>query len=170
MMFIRPRQSRLGNRGFPICHLDTKGFPSLSNSLTKTRMLRVVLPDPGSVMLVSLVRRSSAIVIDAIGGSKASALRFYRYLASNLFDPYHPRTSRHARTRPQVAAEASWRLASWRLASWQLTSWRLTGAGRWAGGRRRRRAGTAGQGELRAATAHENAIVGAACCFEMLSR
>jgi hypothetical protein len=53
-------------------------------------MLRVVLPDPGSVMLVSLVRRSSAIVTDAIGGSKASALRFYRYLASNLFDPYHP--------------------------------------------------------------------------------
>ena len=155
MMFVRPRQSRLGNRGFPICHLDTKGFPSLSNSLTKTRMLRVVLPDPGSVMLVSLVRRSSAIVTDAIGGSKASALRFYRYLASNLFDPYHPRTSRHARTRPQVAAEASWR---------------LTGAGPWAAGRRRRIAGTAGQAELRAATAHENAIVGAACCFEMLSR
>jgi hypothetical protein len=41
-------------------------------------------------MLVSLVRRSSVIVTDAIGGSKASALRFYRYLASNLFDPYHP--------------------------------------------------------------------------------
>jgi len=41
-------------------------------------------------MLGSLFRRSSAIVTHAFGGSRASALRFYRYLTSAVLDPYQP--------------------------------------------------------------------------------
>jgi hypothetical protein len=44
-------------------------------------VFRLLQPVPDQVMLSCLVRRSSAL---------ASALRFYRYLSSAVFDPYHP--------------------------------------------------------------------------------
>lgn len=53
-------------------------------------MLLVVVPILGQVMLTSLIRRSSVFVADAIGGSRGSALRFYRFLTSSVFDHYHP--------------------------------------------------------------------------------
>ena len=53
-------------------------------------MLPLVVSILDRVMLTSLIRRSSAFVADTIGGSKGSALRFYRFLTSSVLDHYHP--------------------------------------------------------------------------------
>jgi hypothetical protein len=53
-------------------------------------MFLVVVPMLDQVMLGSLIRRSCAFVAEAIGDSKASALRFCRYLTSSLVAHYHP--------------------------------------------------------------------------------
>jgi hypothetical protein len=88
MFVAEPRN--LGERRLSIQDLYSHRLRFLSNSYTKTRMLLVVVPILDQVMLGSLIRRSSDFVADAIGGSKVSALRFYRYLAGSVFAHYHP--------------------------------------------------------------------------------
>jgi hypothetical protein len=80
----------LGKRRLSIRNLYSHRFRSLSNSYTETRTFLVVVPMLDQVMLGSLIRRSSAFVADAIGGSKAFALWIYRYLTSLVFAHYHP--------------------------------------------------------------------------------